>query len=409
MADKYWEPKQVPTAQVSTVQVTAFDVTTTYRLTVNGVIVASALGDTDEDTTATNLRAAWAASTHPYTSAAVATVATDTITLTGVLEVPFTVTSSVNGVGAGTIGAVATPTAATGPHHLDEAVNWDAEALPSNSDVLYFRDNSNHIAWGLGGLSTTGHTLVIEQSFTGKIGLAGGYAYSADGQTVDTAAPEYQTAYMTLDCSRIDVGELVGATNPGGSQRIMIDNDRAGASQLVVHNTGAQGSETGKPPMRYLAANASAHVEVRSGQMGIGVGIPGETPTVGNVVLTNGSANVGDGCTLTNFTQHAGASHLSLKTATVTKIQTLGGEVTVDGDQAVTTLHTKGGRTIFSATGTVTTVTHEGGEIDYSQGKEARTVTTHQLYRGAVLMTDDDVVTITNLLEPDGNATITVS
>jgi hypothetical protein len=410
MATKYWEPKAIAVAQVDTVQVSGFDATTTYILTVNGVDLVSELGDTDANTTATNIAAAWEASAHPYATGITATAATDTVTLTAdVAEVPFTVSSSVSG-GAGTIGAVTSSTAPTGPHTLDEADNWDAETLPANDDTIVFRDSDVNVAWGLDGLSTTGHTTKVEQSYTGRIGLDWrGVATSADGATTDTNAPEYRPIYMTLDCSRIEIGDHQGIGNPGGSQRCLIDNDRASASQTVIYRTNNNGSENGKPPIRLKFANASADIDVRSGVCGVAIDIPGETSTIGDVIVRAGQVILGEGVTVTNWTQHGGNNHINLGAATLTQALVHGGTLVIDGDQAVTTLKVTGGTAVSNTTGTITTATHEGGTIDYSVSGEARTVSTHQLFRDATLKTDDDVVTITNLLEPDGPSTISVS
>ena len=409
MATKYWEPKAAARAQVSTAQVTSYDATTTYDLIVNGIVIATSLAAGSANAAATALAAAWEASTHPYATGITATAATDTVTLTGTAEVPFTVTSADTG-GSGTIGAVATSTTATGPHTLNEPLNWDGEAVPANDDVIVLRDSDMNIAWGLDGLSTTGHTLQINQSYTGRIGLDWrGVATSADGQTTDTDAPEYRPIYWTLDILRLEIGEHSGIGDPGGSQRCMIDNDRASASQTVIFRTNNNGSETGKPPVRLKFAHANADIDVRSGVVGVAVDIPGETSTIGDVVVRAGQVILGEGVTLTNWTQHGGNNRVNLGAATLTLGLVHGGSLSLDGDQAVTTLRVTGGEVDSNTTGTISTVTHEGGLVDYTRSAESRTVTNHQLFRGATLRTDDDVVTITNLLEPDGPSTISVA
>ena len=410
MADKYWQPKAEAVKQVSTVQVTGFDATTTYALSVNGVAVASVLGTTDANGTASALSTAWNNANHVYATGITASVSTDTVTLTAdEFEVPFTVVSSDTG-GSGTIGAVSTTTAATGPHTLNEAENWDGEALPVNDDVLFFRDSTQNICWGLESLTTTGHTVHIEASFTGKMGLnRSAFATSADGETVESAAPEYRPLYMQLDIARLEIGAHAGPGSPGGSPRIMVDNDRASASQTVIHSSATVSSETGKPPVRLLLAHSGADIDARNGQVGIAVDEPGETSTVGDIVSREAGVFTGDGVTLTNYTQHGGTSLLNLGAATLTLALVHDGLLTIEGGQAITTLRVTGGEAVCNTTGTVSTCTHEGGRVDYSQGAEARTVTNHQLFRGATLITNDDVVTITNLLEPDGPSVIAVS
>lgn len=412
MATKTWEPKALAVAQVSTVQVTAFDVTTTYDLVVNGVTVASTIGVTDADGTAAALAAAWEASTHPYTTGVTATSATDTVTLTGTAEIPFTVTSVDTG-GAGTIGSVSETTAATGPHTLDEPINWSGEALPVNDDVLVFRDSDSNVAWGLDGLSTTGHLLQVNQSYTGLIGLDWrGVATSADGAVIDPDAVEYRPIYLQLDCARIEIGEHSGIADPGGSQRCMIDNDRGSASQTVIFNTNTTSTENGKPPVRLKAAHADADIDVRSGVVGLAVDVPGETSTFGDVIVAAGQVISGDGVTLTNWTQNGGNNQININVATLTLALVRGGSLVIDGDQAITDLQISGsGRVVSNTTGTITDVTHvnSGGFVDYTKSGETRTITNHQLAPGATFAPNGGVANITNLLEPDGPSTISVA
>jgi hypothetical protein len=97
MATKYWLGTATAVAQVDTVQITAYDVTTTYTLTVGGVDVET-LGVTDATGTATALAAAWNTSTHAYFTGVTASSTTDTVTLTAdVAGVEFTAASSVTG------------------------------------------------------------------------------------------------------------------------------------------------------------------------------------------------------------------------------------------------------------------------------------------------------------------------
>src|SRR5437870_1231320 len=93
-------------AQVSTVTITADDVTTTYKLTINGKVISTLGTGVSTTATAAALAAAWAASTAGEALEVVATSSVAVVTLTGKSDgTPFTVTSSVSG-GAGTIGAV---------------------------------------------------------------------------------------------------------------------------------------------------------------------------------------------------------------------------------------------------------------------------------------------------------------
>lgn len=64
MATRTWLGTAAAVAQVSTVQVTAYDAATTYKLTVNGNVI-STIAAGSVNATATALAAAWNLSTVP--------------------------------------------------------------------------------------------------------------------------------------------------------------------------------------------------------------------------------------------------------------------------------------------------------------------------------------------------------
>lgn len=89
MATKRWRGTATAVKQVSTITITVFDIATAYSVTIGGETV-SVVGMTNANTTATNLKNALAASTHPYFTAIVWTVATNVVTGTAVTAgVPF--------------------------------------------------------------------------------------------------------------------------------------------------------------------------------------------------------------------------------------------------------------------------------------------------------------------------------
>ena len=109
------------------------------------------------------------------------------------------------------------------------------------------------------------------------------------------------------------------------------------------------------------------------------------------------------------MTHHGGTSRVSLNQATVDEIKVNGGDLVIEGDQAITTLTVTGGTVAASSTGTISSVDQDGGIVDYAQGNGIRTVTTHQLYAGATVRLNPDAVTITDLSEPQDSAVISVS
>ncbi|MDZ7809209.1 MAG: hypothetical protein U5L11_02520 [Arhodomonas sp.] len=276
--------------------------------------------------------------------------------------------------------------------------------------MLILRDGAGNICWGLDGLTTTGHDLRVEQSFTGRIGLRwNAFATSDDGETTDTTAPEYRTTHMTLDLARLEVGGHLGPGQPSGSSRILIDDDSGDATAVVIHDTAASGADTGKPPVRLKLNSSAATIDVRDGSVGIATDQPGDVTTIGDINVQGGACFVGEGVTATNINVAAGTLRANLGAATLTQALIHDGTVTLDGDQVITTLQQTGGRTVCNVTGTIGTVELEGGTLDLSQSAEARTLTTVNLHRGATLIGDDDVVTINTLNEPDGPYTLAVS
>ena len=424
MATKFWEPKALAVAQIVTVQITGFDAATTYIITIGGVDV-SVPGNTSANQTATDLAAALDASTHPYfggdgSAGSVLiswSAATDTVTGTAdVAGVPFTATSNVSG-GAGTIGAVTTTTAATGPNFWDDAENWSDGVVPATNDTVYFRGSSIPVAWGLDQSAVDLTAMFIDQTFTGKIGLRRDqFATSADAATLDSSVPEYRDSYLDIGYDALDIGLQRGPGTANGSTRIKIDNDRAAASETRIHNTASAG-ENNKAAVLLLAANASADIEVRAAPGGVGIGTdePGETSTVGDITVTDtttaSTVYVGEGVTLTNFTQRGGQNELNAA-ADITAVTTSGGTLLITGDYTITTFNQNGGTTTDNhtdSTAIITTLNCNGGTIDFTGRRVAsRTVTTLNHEGGAVIADFDQLVVTTNN-EPSGLKQVSVT
>lgn len=422
MATLYWEPKALTVAQVVTVQITADDAATTYTITIGGVTVSVAGSGTGVNDTATALAAALDASTHPYFGAASTLIswaaATDTVTGTSdVAGVPFVASSSVTG-GTGTIGAVTTTTAATGPNFWDNADNWSTGAVPVSSDTVYVRGSAIPIAWGLDQSAVDLAALFWDLTYIGKLGLRrDSFAINADATDFDTTVPEYRQGYLKIGYDACDIGLQRGPGTANGSTRLKIDNDRAAASETRIHSTASTG-ENNKAAVLLLAANANADVEVRSAPGGVGLATdePGETSTFGDITITDttttSSVYCGEGVTLSNWTQRGGQNELAAA-ADITSVTVDGGTLKLDGgDYTVTTCNHNGGTTTDNhrdATALITTLNLNGGTIDFSKRRiETRTVAT-VVYEGGTLKADFDTLAITTNTEPTGRKQITVS
>ena len=418
MATLHWLGIAKAVSQVTTIQVTAYDAATTYDILVNGVVVATTIAAGTINDTATALQTDWEAertANNPYAVGITATVATDTITLTGTAGLPFTVTSADTG-GTGTIGAPSTTTAATGPNFWDDAANWSTGSAPVNNDDVIIANSSVSILFGL----TTGvdlDSLTVEQTFTGKIGLPlNGVTQSADGETVDTTATEYRDTYLQVGADVLHIGKHNGPGNPTGSGRIKIDNDQAAASDTVIFNTAAAGVDVGLPAVRLKLNHANADVFVRQAPGGVGVGVdePGETSTMGTIYTSDDSGPIslftGPGVTVGGLVASGGDLTID-GASTVSSMTVNSGDVTIEGAYTVTTLTVNGGFVTPNNTSggnAITTLNINGGEVRGNSSTEARTWATVNLDGGS-LVVDDAVVTITTFDQPAGHKRMEVS
>lgn len=403
MSNKIWTPRARYIAQSGTVTVTLYDAATTYTLTINDVAV-SAVGDTDAPTTAENLRLAWQAQAnagHPYFSTVSCSRAAAVLTFTAnTASVPFTVTSGATG-GTGTIGAYTAVTANSSPHAFDQAENWHDGALPSSSDTIYFAGAARSCLWGLDQSALTGVTIIVDNAFLvagGRIGLPkGAYTTSADGNTRKAGYEEYRQHSLKIDASSILIGAQYSPTaaSPGASF-ISIENTRAGASTLNVRNTGRKALGTDAnldPAVLYKAAHASATVNISRmpGGVGLHMAEPGETGTVGAIVITNEAGPgenlvIGQGTTLTSCKVNGG--HACIRAAaTVTALASAGaGSIDLEGDAfTVTSCTVNGSKIRMLGAQTITTcVVDDGCELDASQTDVAKTITTLQIKDGTL-------------------------
>jgi len=397
-------------AQVDTVQITADDAATTYKLTVGGQTISTAGTGTGVNNTATALASAWNAATGAYFTGVTASANTDTVTLTAdTAGVPFVATSSVTG-GTGTIGSVTSSTANAGPNDWSTAANWSGGSVPTNSDDVIIADTSTNICWGLAQGTIALTSLKILKTYTGKIGLDyTKFATSSDGDTTDATEFEYREQHLTIEASTVDIGQHFGQGSPTGSGRINLDLDSGTAATVTIHDTAANPSETGRGAVRLLSNNSSTNIFIRSAPGGVAIAneVPGETSTVGKVSVndaTSGSRVVlGSGTTLTTWTQRGGTNTIQAA-ATITTITVDGGVLTTQGDYTVTTMNVNGGTVNASHKKTsgvaITTLNLNTGTVETRGSGESRTFTTVNLSVGATLKANAADLTITTLNEP---------
>ena len=396
MADIFWEGGADPVAQVSTGTIASVDGTpadNTFFVTIGGVAI-STVGDTNVATTATALRAALNASTHPYFSTITWSGSAGSIIGTAdTAGVPFTAAITETGSGSGSIGAFSTGTASAGPNDWSSAANWSGKAVPGGSDNVYITGGPS-ICWGLATAGAKAST-TIGQTYTGKIGLdTRSFALNADASSVTTDAPEYRQAYLQPLTTLLNIGEHVGPGRATGSTRLMIDT--AGISTTtIIYNTAKTASETTMAPLRMIASSAASDTEVRGGIVGIGIDQWTEAPQIDNLLVSGGQVYAR--CRIDEAKVSGGTVVLHQLTGALTTLEVSDGTVTTEGTQAVTTLRVEGGTVFGNSSGTIGTANMQGGTLDMSQAKVARTITALNLLEACSVVADDDVVTISTL------------
>ena len=396
MADIFWEGGADPVAQVSTGTITGMDGTpadNTFIVTIGGVAI-SAVGDTDIATTATALRTALNASTHPYFSTITWSGSAGSIIGTAdTAGVPFTAAMSETGAGSGSIGAFSTGTSSAGPNDWSSAANWSGKAVPGGSDNVYITGGPS-ICWGLATSGTKAST-TIGQTYTGKVGLdTRTFATNADASSASTAAPEYRQAYLQPVTTLLSIGEHVGPGKATGSTRLMIDTSTT-ATTTIIYNTAKTASETTMAPLRMIAASSTSDTEVRGGIVGIGTDQWTEAPQIDNLLVSGGQVYAR--CRIDEAKISGGTVVLHQLTGTLATLEVSDGTATTEGTQAVTTLRIEGGTVFANSSGTIGTANMQGGTLDMSGAKVARTITALNLLEACTVVADDDVVTISTL------------
>lgn len=416
MATKYWRGDAVAVKQVSTVTITGNDVATTYKVTIGNHTVSVVGNAGGATSTAADLKAALAASTHPYFTAVVWTQAGAIVTGTAATAgVPFVFTASVTG-GAGTI-SQATTTASSGPNDWSTAANWSDGIVPASTDTVYFQDNSVNVAWGLAQSAVTLAKLVVKKSYTGRIGLDyRAFATSADGATTDASKVEYRDVYLAISATIVELGEKPGSGSPAGSGRIMLDLG-ANASTITVYDTASTPSETGRSAVRLKCNHASTDLYVRLAPGGVGIAseVPGETSTLRKVSISDEGAQtrvqLSSGVTLTTWEQLGGNNALNAA-GTIASATVWGGVLTTEGDYTVTTGQTYGGTWNANhkktAGNAFTTLNLDGGTVDGTGSKEARTWATVNARKGSTLVLDGTDVSITTFNDDTKTYRLTV-
>lgn len=259
------------------------------------------------------------------------------------------------------------------------AANWSPSGVPIAGDDVIFANSSQDVLTNLDQSAVALTSIIIDQSYTGKIG---------------TSASDF----LQIAASTAVIGQRRGSTGTfTGSKRLNLDFGSSTACQIEIYNTASNGIDTNRSPLRIQAGNASTDIKVYNGNVAISDDND-DTSTVGDIVVNGGSVYAGTGLTLSNVILNGGVLNLFSSIATLATVK--GGTLNhYDGTGAntiATLTISDSGIVNHYATGTITTCNLNGGTLDLTRTQDAKTITTLTADAGANLITDTATVTLTN-------------
>jgi hypothetical protein len=260
--------------------------------------------------------------------------------------------------------------------------NWSGGVVPATGDIVYIRNSASSIDIGLGQSAVLLAQLIIEQTFTGRIGgsngtpLAIGFTYGRIGD------PGGTTGTVSTGAGAI---HLDSGTNP---------------ATLEIVNTKNSGTDTGLEPVRWIGNNAANVVVVMGGTVGIATTSPTQTATLDKLIASGGAVNCGPGMTWLTA-QNKGTMLIQSGNGTNTTLTNLGGTCTCQGPVYLHAVTLKAGTFNFNnrtASGSsIGTVTLHGGTLDTKGDGRAFTVNSLSFRAGAISLFQENQATFTTM------------
>lgn len=261
------------------------------------------------------------------------------------------------------------------------AGNWSPSGVPAAGENVRIPAGSGSITSGLDQSAVEIGYFIVEEGYTGTIGVAG----SNGGLPT----------YLQIDCDRFEYA--------GGTKSWIDVTDSA--IPIEVKKTAPGGTGTRG---LYLKGSAITTLSVMAGSVGLAVHHT-ETSTATTIRVCGDSASVwaGAGVTLTNFYMTRGSGEMRCSASTGVTIH--GGTFRSTEVGTIGTLTIDGGTAYPESTGTITTLNADGGTVDFTGSSESRTVTTFKQNPGSTVIYDPAVITMTNRSAPDDPVSLTAS
>lgn len=265
-----------------------------------------------------------------------------------------------------TVSALVTP---TGPHHWNDAANWDQNSVPVNGSDVRIENTDSSILYGLGQSAVTLDSLDVRASFTGSIGLS----------DVNAAGfYEYLDTHLEIGATAVRIGEGEGT----GSSLIRLDTGSA-QTDVTVWATGSASSASGYA-VEWIGTHASNALTVYKGSVGVAIGA-GETAVLStlDVSFTNSRESdalvyLGDDVTVGTIEKNGGDLIISGRSETdITLIHATAGVTTLRGVDGVDQLTLEGGSFYYWSTGTLggNTIVSGDASLIFDGDQRPKTVT----------------------------------
>jgi hypothetical protein len=360
-------------AQVQTVTIGVYDVTTTYKVTIGSQTISQIGTGGTAATTAAALVALLQASTIQMFKEITWTINSNVITGTAATAgYPFTVNVVTSG-GTGTISTSIT-TANSGPNDASVTANWSLGVLPVNGDDIYFDQGSYDVLYGLNQSSVTPNSINIYPGFSGKIGLP-----KINSVNVSATYYEYRPDYLQYGATTVLVN------NGSGAGRIKLDNGSTAVTWNVL-GTGNR-AESSVPTLLLKGSNSANVLNQSKGDVALAWFV-GETTGLGTLnvgyqtsIQNDSKLWCGPDVTFTNcaIVQTGGTLAINSTISSTGSVLMYNGTLTFGtGTTAgIAQLTGLGGTLIYNGSGTLGGTTKLGGKftLDFSQDLRAKTVT----------------------------------
>ena len=367
MATQRWIGNAPSIAQVDTITLGTYDVTTTWTVAfgagAGGVSFSTVGTGGTTTTTAAALKALIAASTAVLLGQFTITQSAAVITVTNnqAANGANGETASVSG-GTGTV--VLATTAGSSPNDVGNTANYASGSLPVNSDTLTLDAGTaaNSLLYNLSALSgVTLTSFTRKQAFTGTVGLP---------EWNPAGFWEYRPTELAVGITTATIEIAPGDT----AQQIKING---GSVQTALTITGPAGQgQLNREVVWWRGTNASNVVKVIGGSLAIAVNA-GLSATVATLSAENATVRCGASCTLTTVNITSSTADLS-SSCTTLNMRALTGAPTCNARlaTAIATANVYAGRLSWYSTGTITTLTLGPGAVfDASVGSGNFTIT----------------------------------